>query len=102
MSLACWKLSDVFCFSDIYATKYMDGVMGNTGVEEVTGLGAAKGYGTTAEYGNTVGYGTTTGYGTGRKETFGGTIKEYRESGVNMAFLDSYFSEVTPVEFLKK
>lgn len=57
-------------------------------VEETTGLGAAKGYGTT------LGYGTTTGYGTmGRKDTFGG-IKEYRESGVNMAFLDSYFSEV--------
>ncbi|KAL7984342.1 hypothetical protein Chor_002912 [Crotalus horridus] len=52
-----------------------------------SGLGAAKGYGTT------LGYGTTTGYGTmGRKDTFGG-IKEYRESGVNMAFLDSYFSE---------
>ncbi|KAJ6662169.1 hypothetical protein lerEdw1_012635 [Lerista edwardsae] len=79
--------------SDIYATKYVDGVMGNVGVEEVTGLGAAKGYGTTVEYGNTAGYGTMTGYGTGRKEAFGGTMKEYRESGVNMAFLDSYFSE---------
>ncbi|KAM3840425.1 desmoglein-4-like [Vipera latastei] len=73
--------------SDIYATKYGDGGMVSSGVEETTGLGAAKGYGTT------LGYGTTTGYGTmGRKDTYGG-IKEYRESGVNMAFLDSYFSE---------
>ncbi|KAF7246145.1 Desmoglein-4 [Varanus komodoensis] len=74
--------------SEIYTTKYADGGMVSTGVEETTGLGTAKGYGTTAGYGTTTGYGTT-----GRKETFGGTIKEYRESGVNMAFLDSYFSE---------
>lgn len=58
----------------------------SSGMEETTGLGTTKDYG--------LGYGTTTGYGTtGRKETYGG-IKEYRESGVNMAFLDSYFSEV--------
>ncbi|XP_013916493.1 PREDICTED: desmoglein-1-gamma-like [Thamnophis sirtalis] len=73
--------------SDIYTTKYGDGGMVSSGIEETTGLGATKGYGTA------LGYGTTTGYGTmGRKDTFGG-IKEYRESGVNMAFLDSYFSE---------
>nr|XP_060631197.1 desmoglein-1-like [Anolis sagrei ordinatus] len=72
--------------SDIYTTKYDGGMVSR---EETTGLGAVKGYG------QTVGYETTTGYGTtGRtKETYGGTIKEYRESGVNMAFLDSYFSE---------
>ncbi|XP_042317387.1 desmoglein-1-like [Sceloporus undulatus] len=72
--------------SDIYTTKYDGGMVSR---EETTGLGAVKGYVPT------VGYETTTGYGTtGRtKETFGGTIKEYRESGVNMAFLDSYFSE---------
>ncbi|KAG8133552.1 hypothetical protein E2320_011323, partial [Naja naja] len=73
--------------SDIYTTKYGDGGMVSSGIEETTGLGATKGYGTT------LGYGTTAGYGTmGRKDTYGG-IKEYRESGVNMAFLDSYFSE---------
>ncbi|XP_058033483.1 desmoglein-1-like isoform X1 [Ahaetulla prasina] len=73
--------------SDIYTTKYGDGGMVSSGIEETTGLGATKGYGTG------LGYGTTTGYGlTGRKDTFGG-IKEYRESSVNMAFLDSYFSE---------
>uniref|UniRef100_A0A8C6Y3W4 Cadherin Y-type LIR-motif domain-containing protein n=1 Tax=Naja naja TaxID=35670 RepID=A0A8C6Y3W4_NAJNA len=72
---------------DIYTTKYGDGGMVSSGIEETTGLGATKGYGTT------LGYGTTAGYGTmGRKDTYGG-IKEYRESGVNMAFLDSYFSE---------
>uniref|UniRef100_A0A8D2JI29 Desmoglein 1 n=1 Tax=Varanus komodoensis TaxID=61221 RepID=A0A8D2JI29_VARKO len=79
---------DAGVFTEIYTTKYADGGMVSTGVEETTGLGTAKGYGTTAGYGTTTGYGTT-----GRKETFGGTIKEYRESGVNMAFLDSYFSE---------
>ncbi|XP_060134199.1 desmoglein-1-alpha [Zootoca vivipara] len=72
--------------SDIYATKYKGGV--STGVEETIGLGAVKGYGTNVDYGATTGYGTT-----GRKEAYGGTLKEYRESGVNMAFLDSYFSE---------
>ncbi|XP_015270040.1 PREDICTED: desmoglein-1-like [Gekko japonicus] len=71
--------------SDIYTTKYGDG--GVISSEETTALGAAKGYGTTVDYGTT-GYGTT-----GRKEIYGGTMKEYRESGVNMAFLDSYFSE---------
>ncbi|XP_077208636.1 desmoglein-4-like [Paroedura picta] len=71
--------------SDIYTTKYGDGGVVNS--EETTALGAAKGYGTTLDYGTT-GYGTT-----GRKEIYGGTMKEYRESGVNMAFLDSYFSE---------
>uniref|UniRef100_A0ACB8FD01 Uncharacterized protein n=2 Tax=Sphaerodactylus townsendi TaxID=933632 RepID=A0ACB8FD01_9SAUR len=71
--------------SDIYTTKYGDG--GVVCSEETTALGAAKGYGTTVDYGTT-GYGTT-----GRKEMYGGTMKEYRESGVNMAFLDSYFSE---------
>ncbi|XP_070798431.1 desmoglein-4-like [Pituophis catenifer annectens] len=71
--------------SDIYTTKYGDGRIMSSGMEETTGLGTTKDYG--------LGYGTTTGYGTtGRKETYGG-IKEYRESGVNMAFLDSYFSE---------
>ncbi|XP_063155291.1 desmoglein-1-like [Candoia aspera] len=73
--------------SEIYTTKYGDGGIVSSGVEETTGLGAVKGYGTTFGYGTTTGYGTT-----GRRETFGG-IKEYRESGVNMAFLDSYFSE---------
>ncbi|XP_062986739.1 desmoglein-1-beta-like [Elgaria multicarinata webbii] len=73
--------------SEICATKYQDRGMVGTGVEETTALGATK------EYGTTLGYGQTSGYGTmGRKEAFG-TIKEYRESGVNMAFLDSYFSE---------
>ncbi|KAJ7338773.1 hypothetical protein JRQ81_012675 [Phrynocephalus forsythii] len=77
--------------SDIYNTKYGGGGGGVVSREETTGLGAVKGYGTTG----ITGYDTTTGYGTtGRtKETYGGTIKEYRESGVNMAFLDSYFSE---------
>ncbi|XP_072854986.2 desmoglein-4 [Pogona vitticeps] len=77
--------------SDIYHTKFGGGGGGVVSREETTGLGAVKGYGTTG----TIGYDTATGYGTtGRtKETYGGTIKEYRESGVNMAFLDSYFSE---------
>ncbi|XP_026526160.1 desmoglein-1-alpha-like [Notechis scutatus] len=79
--------------SDIYTAKYGDGGMVSSGIEETTGLGVTKGYGTTLGYGTTGGYGTTAGYGTmGRKDTYGG-IKEYRESGVNMAFLDSYFSE---------
>lgn len=83
----------LFFNADIYNTKYGGG--GVVSREETTGLGAVKGYGTTG----ITGYDTATGYGTtGRtKETYGGTIKEYRESGVNMAFLDSYFSEVTHV-----
>uniref|UniRef100_A0A8C0HGG4 Cadherin Y-type LIR-motif domain-containing protein n=1 Tax=Chelonoidis abingdonii TaxID=106734 RepID=A0A8C0HGG4_CHEAB len=57
-------------------------------LEETKGLGTAVGYGTTS------GYGAATAYGTmGKKESIGGTLREYREGGVNMAFLDSYFSE---------
>uniref|UniRef100_A0A672TVL0 Cadherin Y-type LIR-motif domain-containing protein n=1 Tax=Strigops habroptila TaxID=2489341 RepID=A0A672TVL0_STRHB len=54
-------------------------------VEETTGVG----------YGTGTGYGTAGGIsGTGEvKGSIGGTIKEYREGGVNMAFLDNYFSE---------
>ncbi|KAM6410652.1 uncharacterized protein J5M81_000923 [Pluvialis apricaria] len=56
-----------------------------SGVEETTGVG----------YGTGTGYGTAGGIsGTGEaKGSIGGTIKEYREGGVNMAFLDNYFSE---------
>uniref|UniRef100_A0A8C3JNI7 Cadherin Y-type LIR-motif domain-containing protein n=1 Tax=Calidris pygmaea TaxID=425635 RepID=A0A8C3JNI7_9CHAR len=56
-----------------------------SGVEETTGVG----------YGTGTGYGTAGGIsGTGEvKGSVGGTIKECREGGVNMAFLDNYFSE---------
>uniref|UniRef100_A0A8C5T8P3 Cadherin Y-type LIR-motif domain-containing protein n=1 Tax=Malurus cyaneus samueli TaxID=2593467 RepID=A0A8C5T8P3_9PASS len=56
-----------------------------SGAEETTGVG----------YGTGTGYGTAGGIsGTGEvKGSIGGTIKEYREGGVNMAFLDNYFSE---------
>uniref|UniRef100_A0A8D0L7P6 Desmoglein 1 n=1 Tax=Sphenodon punctatus TaxID=8508 RepID=A0A8D0L7P6_SPHPU len=74
---------------NIYTNTYGGGGMVTSGgVEEITGLGTVKGYGTAGGYGTAAGYGTT-----GRKESIGGTIKEYREGGVNMAFLDSYFSE---------
>ncbi|NXL90356.1 DSG1A protein, partial [Alectura lathami] len=69
----------LFLFSDIYTNTYGGGGVVASGVEETTG----------------VGYGTAGGIsGTGEvKGSIGGTIKEYREGGVNMAFLDNYFSE---------
>lgn len=73
-------------FSDIYTNTYGGGGVVASGVEETTGVG----------YGTGTGYGTAGGIsGTGEvKGSIGGTIKEYREGGVNMAFLDNYFSEV--------
>lgn len=73
-------------FSDIYTNTYGGGGGVCHGVEETTGVGYATG----------TGYGTAGGVsGTGEvKGSTGGTIKEYREGGVNMAFLDNYFSEV--------
>ncbi|NXL33791.1 DSG1A protein, partial [Glaucidium brasilianum] len=72
-------------FSDIYTNTYGGGGVVASGVEETTGVG----------YGTGTGYGTAGGIsGTGEaKGSIGGTIKEYREGGVNMAFLDNYFSE---------
>uniref|UniRef100_A0A8C4TY60 Desmoglein 1 n=1 Tax=Falco tinnunculus TaxID=100819 RepID=A0A8C4TY60_FALTI len=72
-------------FSDIYTNTYGGGGVVASGVEETTGVG----------YGTGTGYGTAGGIsGTGEaKGSAGGTIKEYREGGVNMAFLDNYFSE---------
>ncbi|XP_066038195.1 desmoglein-4-like [Chamaea fasciata] len=71
--------------SDIYNNTYGGGGVVASGVEETTGVG----------YGTGTGYGTAGGIsGTGEvKGSIGGTIKEYREGGVNMAFLDNYFSE---------
>ncbi|XP_030301457.1 desmoglein-1 [Calypte anna] len=72
--------------SDIYTNTYGGGGVVASGVEETTGVG----------YGTGTGYGTAGGIsGTGGevKGSIGGTIKEYREGGVNMTFLDSYFSE---------
>ncbi|KAK2511904.1 Dsg4 [Columba guinea] len=71
--------------SDIYTNTYGGGGVVASGVEETTGVG----------YGTGTGYGTAGGVsGTGEvKGSVGGTIKEYREGGVNMAFLDNYFSE---------
>lgn len=62
-------------------------------MEETTGVG----------YGTGTGYGTAGGIsGTGEaKGSVGGTIKEYREGGVNMAFLDNYFSEVMTWSFFR-
>ncbi|NWV42060.1 DSG1A protein, partial [Grantiella picta] len=75
----------LFLFSDIYNNTYGGGGVVASGVEETTGVG----------YGTGTGYGTAGGIsGTGEaKGSIGGTIKEYREGGVNMAFLDNYFSE---------
>ncbi|NXC96591.1 DSG1A protein, partial [Certhia familiaris] len=75
----------LFLFSDIYNNTYGGGGGVASGVEETTGVG----------YGTGTGYGTAGGIsGTGEaKGSIGGTIKEYREGGVNMAFLDNYFSE---------
>ncbi|NXI72791.1 DSG1A protein, partial [Anseranas semipalmata] len=75
----------LFLFSDIYTNTYGGGGVVASGVEETTGVG----------YGTGTGYGTAGGIsGTGEaKGSTGGTIKEYREGGVNMAFLDNYFSE---------
>ncbi|NXF08836.1 DSG1A protein, partial [Smithornis capensis] len=69
----------------IYNNTYGGGGVVASGVEETTGVG----------YGTGTGYGTAGGIsGTGEaKGSIGGTIKEYREGGVNMAFLDNYFSE---------
>ncbi|XP_010005132.1 PREDICTED: desmoglein-1-like [Chaetura pelagica] len=71
--------------SDIYTNTYGGGGVVASGVEETTGVG----------YGTGTGYGTAGGIsGAGEvKGSVGGTIKEYREGGVNMAFLDNYFSE---------
>ncbi|KAM6088537.1 PREDICTED: desmoglein-1-like [Chlamydotis macqueenii] len=71
--------------SDIYTNTYGGGGVVASGVEETTGVG----------YGTGTGYGTAGGIsGTGEvKGSVGGTIREYREGGVNMAFLDNYFSE---------
>ncbi|KAM6210784.1 desmoglein-4-like [Sarcoramphus papa] len=71
--------------SDIYTNTYGGGGVVASGVEETTGVG----------YGTGTGYGTAGGISaTGEaKGSIGGTIKEYREGGVNMAFLDNYFSE---------
>ncbi|NWS68739.1 DSG1A protein, partial [Crotophaga sulcirostris] len=69
----------------IYTNTYGGGGVVASGVEETTGVG----------YGTGTGYGTAGGIsGAGEvKGSIGGTIKEYREGGVNMAFLDNYFSE---------
>ncbi|NXJ61032.1 DSG1A protein, partial [Rostratula benghalensis] len=69
----------------IYTNTYGGGGVVASGVEETTGVG----------YGTGTGYGTAGGIsGAGEvKGSVGGTIKEYREGGVNMAFLDNYFSE---------
>uniref|UniRef100_A0A8C3I7L3 Desmoglein 1 n=1 Tax=Chrysemys picta bellii TaxID=8478 RepID=A0A8C3I7L3_CHRPI len=73
---------------NIYTNTYGGGAVVTSGLEETTGLGTAVGYGTTNSYGAATAYGTM-----GKKESIGGTLREYREGGVNMAFLDSYFSE---------
>ncbi|NXD15542.1 DSG1 protein, partial [Nothocercus nigrocapillus] len=74
-----------FSFSEIYTNTYGGGGVVASGVEDTTAVG----------YGTGTGYGTAGGIsGTGEaKGSCGGTIKEYREGGVNMAFLDNYFSE---------
>ncbi|NWQ96053.1 DSG1A protein, partial [Burhinus bistriatus] len=79
------RITFLFLFSDIYTNTYGGGGVVASGVEETTGVG----------YGTGTGYGTAGGIsGTGEvKGSIGGTIKEYREGGVNMAFLDNYFSE---------
>ncbi|KFQ90114.1 Desmoglein-1, partial [Phoenicopterus ruber ruber] len=79
------SIAFLFLFSDIYTNTYGGGGGVVSGVEETTGVG----------YGTGTGYGTAGGIcGTGEaKGSMGGTIKEYREGGVNMAFLDNYFSE---------
>nr|XP_013798277.1 PREDICTED: desmoglein-1-like [Apteryx mantelli mantelli] len=71
--------------SEIYTNTYGGGGVVASGVEDTTAVG----------YGTGTGYGTAGGIsGTGEaKGSCGGTIKEYREGGVNMAFLDNYFSE---------
>uniref|UniRef100_A0A8C8RNM6 Desmoglein 1 n=1 Tax=Pelusios castaneus TaxID=367368 RepID=A0A8C8RNM6_9SAUR len=74
--------------SDIYTNTYGQGHVVTSGLEETKGLGTAVDYGTTKRYGAATAYGTM-----GIKDSLGGTVKEYREGGVNMAFLDSYFSE---------
>ncbi|KAM7177038.1 desmoglein-1-like [Macrochelys suwanniensis] len=74
--------------SDIYTNTYGGGAVVTSGLEETTGLGTAVGYGTANSYGAATAYGTM-----GKKESIGGTLRDYREGGVNMAFLDSYFSE---------
>ncbi|KFP63166.1 Desmoglein-1-alpha, partial [Cariama cristata] len=79
------RITFLFLSSDIYTNTYGGGGVVASGVEETTGVG----------YGTGTGYGTAGGIsGTGEaKGSVGGTIKEYREGGVNMAFLDNYFSE---------
>ncbi|XP_074841551.1 desmoglein-1-like [Carettochelys insculpta] len=59
-----------------------------TGLEETTGVGTAVAYGPSNTFGAGSSYGKI-----GIKGSSGGTLKEHREGGVNMAFLDSYFSE---------
>ncbi|NXU59667.1 DSG1A protein, partial [Turnix velox] len=84
ISKTCSRITFLL-FSDIYTNTYGGGGVVASGVEETTGVG----------YGTGTGYGTAGGIsGTGEvKGSVGGTIKEYREGGVNMAFLDNYFSE---------
>ncbi|NWI70858.1 DSG1 protein, partial [Todus mexicanus] len=79
------KITFLFLFSDIYTNTYGGGGGIASGVEETTGVG----------YGAGTGYGTAGGIsGTGEvKGSIGGAMKDYREGGVNMTFLDNYFSE---------
>ncbi|NXH27562.1 DSG1A protein, partial [Myiagra hebetior] len=79
------RKDNFFLFLEIYNNTYGGGGVVASGVEETTGVG----------YGTGTGYGTAGGIsGAGEaKGSIGGTIKEYREGGVNMAFLDNYFSE---------
>ncbi|KFP99803.1 Desmoglein-1-alpha, partial [Leptosomus discolor] len=85
VSKTCSRITFLLLFSDIYTNTYGGAGGVASGVEETTGVG----------YGTGTGYGTAGGIsGTGEaKGSIGGTIKEYREGGVNMAFLDNYFSE---------
>ncbi|XP_006899626.1 PREDICTED: desmoglein-4 [Elephantulus edwardii] len=71
--------------SEIYTNTYAGGGIaegGVSGVELNTGVGTAAG----------LVAGSATG-ATRRRSSTIGTLREYAESGVNMAFLDSYFSE---------
>ena len=74
-------------FPEIYTNTYagggtveggVSGVELNTGVGTATGMVAAGATGTLRKRSSTI-----------------GTLREYQDTGMNMAFLDSYFSEVS-------
>lgn len=87
-------------FSEIYTNTYAAGGTvegGVSGVELNTGMGTAAGLMAAGAAGAAGVAGVAGAAGSARKRSSTmGTLRDYADSDVNMAFLDSYFSEVMP------